>query len=367
MSNIIYIIVGARPNFIKIAPLIKEIKKQEIEYKLIHTGQHYDYKMSKIFFDELGIPEPDIHLNVGSASHAIQTAKIMIEFEKVLEKQKPSLVIVVGDVNSTIACALVAKKLFINIAHIEAGLRSFDMKMPEEINRILTDRISDLLFTTEESGQINLEREGIPSENIFFVGNIMIDTLMMNMEKAKNLNLLNTYSLKSKEYALLTLHRPSNVDIQENLEEIIKIIDCLKTKIKIFFPAHPRTIKNLKKYGILNKLDSPNIIISEPVGYLEFIYLISNAKLILTDSGGIQEEASFLKIPVITLRNSTERPITVEQGTNVIIGRDLELAKKYIKLIFTNQFKKGQNIEKWDGKTAQRIVSIIQKKIFMFP
>ena len=359
----IYLVVGARPNFIKIAPLIREIKRQEIDYKLIHTGQHYDYKMSKIFFDELGIPEPDIHLNVGSASHAIQTAKIMIEFEKVLEKQKPSLVIVVGDVNSTIACALVAKKLFINIAHIEAGLRSFDMKMPEEINRILTDRISDLLFTTEESGKINLEREGIPAENIFFVGNIMIDTLMANLEKAKNLNLLDKYGLKSKKYALLTLHRPSNVDIQENLEEIIKIIDYLKKKIKIFFPAHPRTIKNLKKYGILNELDSPNIIISEPVGYLEFINLIFNAKFILTDSGGIQEEASVLGIPILTLRENTERPITVNKGTNEIIGRDLELAKKYINQILLDKFKNGKEIDKWDGKTANRIVSVIIKKL----
>ena len=359
----IYLVVGARPNFIKIAPLIREIKRQEIDYKLIHTGQHYDYKMSKIFFDELGIPEPDIHLNVGSASHAVQTAKIMIEFEKVLEKPKPRLVIVVGDVNSTIACALVAKKLFIKIAHIEAGLRSFDMKMPEEINRILTDRISDLLFTTEESGKINLEREGIPVENIFFVGNIMIDTLMVNLEKAKKLNLLDKYGLKSKEYALLTLHRPSNVDIQENLEEIIKIIDYLKKKIKIFFPAHPRTIKNLKKYGILNELDSPNIIISEPVGYLEFINLIFNAKFILTDSGGIQEEASVLGIPILTLRENTERPITVNKGTNEIIGRDLELAKKYINQILLDKFKNGKEIDKWDGKTANRIVSVIIKKL----
>lgn len=363
MTKLIYLVAGARPNFMKIAPLIKEFQRVNIKFKLIHTGQHYDYNMSKIFFEDLGIPEPDIYLNVGSGTHAVQTAKIMIEFENVLIKEEPSLVVVVGDVNSTIACALVAQKLHIRIAHIEAGLRSFNREMPEEINRLLTDQISDFLFVTEKSGVRNLKREGVNIEKIFFVGNIMIDTLVMNLEKAKKLKQLEKYNLKKKDFALITLHRPSNVDVKENLEKMVKIIEVLQEKIKVFFPIHPRTKKNLEKFDLEKNFEDMNIILSNPIGYLEFLNLMMNSKLILTDSGGIQEEASYLKIPILTARQGTERPITVEEGTNVIIGNDLTKARKYIEQIISNTYKKGKDIEKWDGKAAERIVAILKKEL----
>lgn len=361
MSNLIFLIAGARPNFMKIAPLIKQFENNNIEFKLIHTGQHYDYNMSKVFFDNLGIPEPDIYLNVGSASHAVQTAKIMIEFEKVLLEEEPKLVIVVGDVNSTIACALVAKKLFIKVAHVEAGLRSFDFKMPEEINRILTDQISDYLFTTEKSGEINLRKEGISPEKIFFVGNIMIDNLLMNLERAKNINVLKKYNLEKKNYALITCHRPSNVDHKEDLEKIVEILSFIQEKIKIFFPVHPRTKKNLKKFELISNIKKANIIINEPVGFLEFSNLMLNSRFILTDSGGIQEEASYLNIPVLTLRKNTERPITVEKGTNTIVNKDFNKIKNHVNKILSNDYKNGQTIEKWDGQTAKRITKIIKE------
>ncbi|MFX1256317.1 MAG: non-hydrolyzing UDP-N-acetylglucosamine 2-epimerase [Promethearchaeota archaeon] len=364
MSKKIFIIAGARPNFMKIAPFIYELNKQNLEYKLIHTGQHYDYLMSKVFFDELGIPEPDIHLSVGSASHAVQTAKIMIKFEKVLLNEKPTLIVVVGDVNSTLACSLVAKKLHIKIAHIEAGLRSFDQNMPEEINRILTDQLSDFLFTTEKDATINLKREGINSNKIFFVGNIMIDNLIKNLEKAKNLKSFNKYHIKKKEYGLITIHRPSNVDNKEQLEKIFNIIDYIRTRIKIFFPIHPRTKATVKKFNLMNKMKKENLILSEPIGYLEFLNLMKNAKLILTDSGGIQEEASYLKIPTLTLRKNTERPITIEKGTNTIVDIDFEKAKTNINKILSNTYKKGHDIEKWDGNTSQRIVTILKERLF---
>ena len=359
----IYIVAGARPNFMKIAPLIKEFQKEKINFKLIHTGQHYDYNMSKVFFDDLGIPEPDVHLKVGSASHAVQTANIMIEFEKVLIKEEPSLVVVVGDVNSTVACALVAKNLHVKVAHIEAGLRSFNRKMPEEINRILTDQISDYLFTTEKSAALNLKREGISADKIFFVGNVMIDTLITNLEKAKKLNLLDKYNLKKNDYALITLHRPSNVDTKENLVKMLNILNFLQERVKVFFPIHPRTKKNLEKFDLENNIKDLNIVLSNPIGYLEFLNLMTNSKLILTDSGGIQEEASYLKVPILTARKGTERPITVDEGTNTIIGNDLAKAKKYVEEIISNKYKRGKNIEKWDGQTAERIVRIIKKNL----
>lgn len=360
----IYLVAGARPNFIKIAPLIQQLKIKNINYKFIHTGQHYDYNMSSIFFEDLEIPEPDIYLNVGSASHAVQTAKIMIEFEKVLLEDKPSIVIVVGDVNSTLACALVAKKLFIKVAHIEAGLRSFDQRMPEEINRILTDQISDYLFTTEKNAEINLKREGIDSEKIFFVGNIMIDNLIMNLDKAKKLEFIKKSNLQVNSYALITIHRPSNVDKKEDLEKVINILNYLQKKLKIVFPIHPRTRKNIEKFKLMDKIKTDNMILSEPVGYLEFLNLMFNSKLILTDSGGIQEEASFLKIPVLTLRENTERPVTIKKGTNTIIGKDFEKAKKYINKILSGRYKKGQDIEKWDGQTSERIIDILIENLF---
>ena len=364
MSKPIFLVAGARPNFMKVAPLIRQLNKKKLEFKLIHTGQHYDYEMSKIFFDGLGIPEPDIYLNVGSASHAVQTAKIMIEFEKIILKENPLLVIVVGDVNSTLACSLVAKKLDIKIAHVEAGLRSFDQRMPEEINRILTDQLSDFLFITEPSAEANLKREGIDQNKIFFVGNIMIDNLLMNLERAKGLNTLTKYNLNVKDYALMTIHRPSNVDNVANLKKIIEIIKYIQERMKVFFPIHPRTRKRLEEFDLEKNLISSNLILSEPIGYLEFLNLMLNSKLILTDSGGIQEEATYLKVPVLTLRENTERPITIEKGTNEIVGTDFKKIKNYISKILTDKYKKGQNIEKWDGKTSERIADIIEKKIY---
>ena len=363
MSNEIFIIGGARPNFMKIAPLIAEFKKEMIDFKLIHTGQHYDYNMSKIFFENLGITKPDFFLNVGSGSHAIQTAKIMIEFEKIILKEKPKLVIVVGDVNSTIACALVAKKIFIQVAHIEAGLRSFDLKMPEEINRKLTDQIADYLFITERSALNNLKKEGIDLKRVYFVGNIMIDNLLRNLEKAKQSGYFKTLDLDSKAFGLVTIHRPSNVDNVKDLKKVIEILDYLQTQIKIIFPVHPRTQKNLEKYNLREDINKSNIVLTEPLGYLEFLNLMINAKFILTDSGGIQEEASFLNIPILTLRRNTERPITIEKGTNTLIGNDIGKLKLHLDMILSNSYKCAQRIENWDGKTAQRIVKILKDKI----
>lgn len=363
MISYIFIIGGARPNFMKIAPLINEFRKQKIKFKLIHTGQHYDYNMSKIFFDNLGIPKPDYFLNVGSGSHAFQTAKIMIEFEKVILREKSKLIIVVGDVNSTIACALVAKKQFIEVAHIEAGLRSFDFKMPEELNRKLTDQIADYLFATERSALLNLKNEGIDSSKIFFVGNIMIDNLIRNLEEARSNNYYKELDLISGTYGLITIHRPSNVDKKKDLERVIEILNYIQSKIKIIFPIHPRTRKNLKKFDLENDLNKPNIILTDPLGYLEFLNLMINAKFILTDSGGIQEEASYLRIPILTLRKNTERPITVEKGTNTLISNDFNRLKIYLDQILSNSYKKGQDIEKWDGKTSERIVNIIKDKL----
>jgi len=362
MTKFIYLVAGARPNFMKIAPLIKEFQKEKIKFKLIHTGQHYDYNMSKIFFDDLGIPEPDIYLDVGSGTHATQTAKIMIEFEKILIKEEPQLVVVVGDVNSTLACALVAKKLLIKVAHVEAGLRSFNMKMPEEINRLLTDQISDFLFTTERSAKLNLIREGITEDKIFFVGNIMIDTLITNLKKAKELNLLERFKLVKNDYALITLHRPSNVDKKEDLKKMLDIIKILQEEVKVFFPIHPRTKKNLELFNLKEDIENMNVSLSKPVGYLEFLNLMVNSKLILTDSGGIQEEASFLKKPILTARQGTERPITVDEGTNTIIGNDIIKARDHINEILLDKYKKGKDIEKWDGQTAMRIVQVIKRK-----
>ena len=286
----------------------------------------------------------------------------MMKFEGFLLKDKPSLVIVVGDVNSTIACALVAKKLFIKLAHVEAGLRSFDQRMPEEINRLLTDRLSDFLFTTERSAEINLKREGIDSSKIFFVGNVMIDTLIMNMEKAKKLFYYKKFNLKKHTYALITVHRPSNVDLKKDLCITVEIINNMQDKINVVFPIHPRTKKNLIKHNLFDKILKKNITLVEPKGYLEFLNLMQNAKFILTDSGGIQAEASYLRIPVLTLRKNTESPITIEKGTNTLIGDDFNKLKIYLDRILKHSYKKGQDIEKWDGKTSQRIVEIIEDK-----
>ncbi len=385
------IIAGARPNFIKIAPLIKAIERHNENQKihkpgiiplLVHTGQHYDKEMSKVFFDELKIPRPDINLDIGSGGHGEQTGKIMIAFEKVVLVQKPDLVIVVGDVNSTIACAMVAAKLNIRVAHVEAGLRSLDRSMPEEINRILTDQISDFLFTHSPDANENLLKEGIPREKIFFVGNIMIDSLMLIsqynseskiLEKLKGI-LPQKWGEKG-EYALLTLHRPSNVDDKNVLERVLDCLVEISKEIPILFPIHPRTKKQIEGFGLEDKLTWLNedyqakngqgrnfLYALPPLGYLDFMALEKGAKVMFTDSGGTQEETTILGIPCITLRENTERPVTITEGTNTLVGNAPEKIKKVFKdAISTKQIEK--KVPKfWDGKTAERIVNILTSK-----
>ncbi|MBN2267751.1 MAG: UDP-N-acetylglucosamine 2-epimerase (non-hydrolyzing) [Candidatus Babeliaceae bacterium] len=357
-------VAGARPNFMKIAPLIKEMQKHpEIQPVLIHTGQHYDDKMSKFFFSDLQIPQPDIDLEVGSASHAVQTAKIMMAFEEVLLKEQPDLVVVVGDVNSTIGCALPAVKLNIPVAHVEAGLRSFDRSMPEEINRVLTDAISEYLFVTEPSGKENLLREGVPQDKIYFVGNVMIDTLLANKAKADQSLVLQTLNLRPQEYALLTLHRPSNVDVREIFLSILEALEEIQTHLPIIFPVHPRTRKRIAEFGLTARVDSMrNFRLTEPFGYLDFLKLMAEAKLMLTDSGGIQEETTILQIPCITLRENTERPITVQQGTNVIVGTNTERIIQESHNILNGKSLSAKMPDLWDGKAAERIVKILIEK-----
>jgi UDP-N-acetylglucosamine 2-epimerase (non-hydrolysing) len=358
-------VAGARPNFMKISPLIRELKKfPEFKPMIVHTGQHYDYEMSKLFFEELEIPEPDMNLEVGSASHAIQTAEIMKRFEKVVLEEKPDLVVVVGDVNSTIACALTSVKLGIRVAHVEAGLRSFDRTMPEEINRILTDTISDFLFTSEQSGNVNLKNEGIPDEKVYFVGNVMIDTLLRNREKSLSSKILDTLSLKPEAYAALTLHRPSNVDDQDTFKEILQALLKVQKSFKIVFPIHPRTkatLQAMKDSHLL--MNAENFIMTEPLGYLDFLRLMDNARFVLTDSGGIQEETTVLGIPCITLRKNTERPVTVSEGTNVIAGpyRD-KIIEESLKVIEGDK-SPGRIPEKWDGKASERIVKVLSERL----
>ena len=365
-------VVGARPNFMKIAPIHKAIQNHNAQYpasavhhQVCHTGQHYDEKMSKIFFKDLGLPEPDFYLGVGSGSHTEQTAKTMLEFEKVLLKEKPDLIIVVGDVNSTVACSLVASKLNIKIAHVEAGLRSYDRTMPEEINRILTDSISDFLFVTEQSGVNNLIKEGVSPEKIFFVGNVMIDSLVHNIPKSINSDIFSTLGLLNKKqvqpFVLITLHRPSNVDSKEYMNEFFEMLVRISEQRKIIFPLHPRTKKNLSENGLLENLNE-QIILTDPIGYVDFLALTRNAELIITDSGGIQEESTFLGIQCITVRNNTERPITVEVGTNQLIGTDLKKVEQTALDIFNGKVKYGKIPKLWDGKASERIIEILVQK-----
>lgn len=366
-------VVGARPNLMKIAALIKEMKQHpEITSILVHTGQHYDENMSKLFFPDLQLSQPDIYLGVGSDSQAVQTAKIMVGFEEVLLKENPDLVVVVGDVNSTIACALVAVKINIPVAHVEAGLRSFDRNMPEEINRILTDAISDYLFVTEKSGEVNLLIEGRPEENIFFVGNIMIDTLLKNKERSNRSEIQSKLNVKPRDYALLTLHRPSNVDIEEVFVEILEALEEVQNHIKIVFPVHPRTRKRIEEFDLakrFNFLCNKNqlgaarngFIMIDPLGYLDFLKLMSDAKFVFSDSGGIQEETTVLGVPCLTIRKNTERPVTVEEGTNVVVGTDKKIIIEESHKIINTYSDKGEIPYLWDGKAAQRIVEILFK------
>ncbi|MBU1626179.1 UDP-N-acetylglucosamine 2-epimerase (non-hydrolyzing) [bacterium] len=358
-------VAGARPNFMKIAPLINEMKKyDEFEPIIVHTGQHYDSRMSELFFDHLNIPSPDINLGVGSATHAVQTARIMMEYEPVILREKPLLTLVVGDVNSTIACSLVSVKLGVPVAHVEAGLRSGDRTMPEEINRILTDSISDYLFVTEESGIKNLKYEGIPEEKVFFVGNVMIDTLKSHQEKSDKSKILDILGLKKGEYTVLTLHRPSNVDNYDSFFEILNAIDYIQDRLTVVFPVHPRTrnqISVLKLGDLINKMS--NFVLSEPLGYLDFLKLMKESRFVLTDSGGMQEETTVLGIPCVTLRENTERPVTIYEGTNILAGtKSAGIINAANEILKNKEFKK--KIPKlWDGKAASRIIEILKNKL----
>lgn len=391
-------VVGARPNFMKIAPIMESIQAfnekappgRKIYQILVHTGQHYDQEMSKLFFEELRIPKPDINLNVGSASHAAQTAEIMKRFEKVCNNQKPTHILVVGDVNSTIACALVAAKLGIKIIHVEAGLRSFDRSMPEEINRVLTDAISDILFITEESARKNLIREGISGEKIHFIGNVMIDTLLKHKKRSEDSDILRKLGLDNgeqgvEEYAVLTLHRPSNVDVRPSLEGILNAIKVISYDRPVIFPIHPRTRSRIRQFGLEQEVSfdfSPSsipkggIYCIEPLGYLDFLCLTSHASLVLTDSGGIQEETTILGVPCVTIRENTERPVTLTHGTNVLAGTTKDDIIRAATLQ-TRRFRKEKESmgdftpgateslapPLWDGRASERLVRILVTKV----
>lgn len=372
----VILVCGARPNFMKIAPLLRAMQKfngeqgKFFEPILVHTGQHYDYEMSRVFFEDLELPEPDIYLGVGSGTHAEQTGRIMIELERVLFKEKPDLVIVVGDVNSTLAAALATVKLRISLAHVEAGLRINDIVIPEEVNRRLTDAISDYLFVPGSYAGDNLKREGIDEHKIFLVGNIMVDSLLFNAEKAKQRDVLIRWGLLKESYAVLTLHRQENVDDETALRSIISAVEQVSQHIPVIFPAHPRTQNNIKRFNLwknFTPLDEysvsgqllSGIHIVKPLGYLDFLNLEMNARLVMTDSGGIQAETTILNVPCLTLRSNTEWPITVTQGTNTLAGTEPERIKTEALRILNSETKQGNCPELWDGKTAERTVEIL--------
>ena len=352
----VIIVVGARPNFMKCAPIMEHMLIKKIDFKLVHTGQHYDKNMSDDIFLDLNIPKPDYHMKVGSGTHAAQTALIMKGFDHICDESNPKLVLVAGDVNSTLACALVASKKNIPIAHVESGLRSFDNSMPEEINRILVDRISDLLFVTEQSGIDNLIKEGISRDKIHFVGNSMIDSLIKVSQTIDNNNILNSFSIEKKNYCLVTLHRPSNVDGEKNIKKVVNILNKISKKLPILFPIHPRTKKQISSFDISL---SRKIIVCDALSYKVFVNLLANARIVFTDSGGIQEETTFFKTPCITYRENTERPITVKMGTNFLAGTDEKKVFNIFNQIMNGYEKSGKIPPKWDGKSGNRIASIV--------
>jgi UDP-N-acetylglucosamine 2-epimerase (non-hydrolysing) len=351
----IFHIVGARPNFMKVAPVLNALRtRKNVVQTLIHTGQHYDVNMSDVFFQQLGIPEPDVNLAVGSGSHAKQTAEIMIRLEPVILERQPDIALVYGDVNSTVATVLVCAKLGVRVGHVEAGLRSFDRAMPEEINRLVTDQLSDLLFTPSEDGNENLRREGIPAEKIFFVGNVMIDSLVRLLPAAQNGK---TNDLPER-YALVTLHRPANVDDSLRLKGILESLLEVNRDLSVVFPAHPRTRKRIEDFG----LNAGQLRVLDPLPYVDFLGLQSRATVVITDSGGIQEETTYLGVPCLTVRENTERPITVSMGTNVLVGRDREKLRAELSRVLSGKGKKGTVPPLWDGRAGERIADILVRQ-----
>jgi UDP-N-acetylglucosamine 2-epimerase (non-hydrolysing) len=358
MKAPIYLIAGARPNFIKLAPLVKALRTRgTVPFKIVHTGQHYDATMSRSFFDVLGIPDPDFNLEVGSGTHGVQTARIIERFEQLLTQQRPAAIVVFGDVNSTLACSVAAAKLLVPIVHVEAGLRSFDRTMPEEINRIVTDSLSALLFVTEQSGLENLQREGVAADRIRFVGNIMIDSLEAMMPIAMQQNLKVKYHLNGAPYALVTMHRPSNVDSPETLLRVLMTLNTIADRIGVFFPVHPRTREKMKS---LHFTPHEKLRLMEPVDYLDSLALQRHAKMILSDSGGMQEEAAHLGVPCLTMRENTERPVTIERGTSTLVGNDPQRIMRGVDAILSGEYKRGSKIPLWDGKSAGRIANELE-------
>lgn len=361
----IHLIAGARPNFMKIAPLVwaMDARTGDISYMIVHTGQHYDRAMSEVFFEELGIPQPDHHLGCGGGSHAEQTAKIMVAYEKLCLEEKPDIVVVVGDVNSTLACSIVAKKLHISVAHVEAGLRSGDREMPEEINRLVTDAISDLFFVTEPSGVEHLRREGQPESAIHFVGHVMVDNVIFQRDRLGKEGLPEGVSIAIKNahphYGVVTLHRPSNVDDPRTFAQIARALREIGAKLPLVFPVHPRTRQKMEKFGID---PGPNVTLLNPMAYMDFLNLWKDAAMVLTDSGGLQEETTALGVPCITLRENTERPITISDGTNILAGTDPAAILNAADEILAGRTKQGRRPELWDGKAAERIVEVLLRK-----
>ena len=366
MKKTLHLVAGARPNFMKIAPIVRALdaRRDAFRYQIVHTGQHYDREMSDVFFEELGIPKPDFHLEAGGGSHAEQTAKIMVAYEKICQEHRPDCTLVVGDVNSTLACSIVAKKLHIPVAHVEAGLRSGDMRMPEEINRLVTDSISDWFFVTEPSGRDNLLREGKPADRVFFVGHVMVDNLLYQREQLERAERggFESEALKARlgRYGVVTLHRPSNVDHPDTLAPIAGALREISAKLPLVFPVHPRTRGNLDKFG----LDlGPGVILTKPLSYMDFLNLWKDASLILTDSGGLQEETTALGIPCLTLRENTERPVTVDEGTNTMVGCDPAKIVAAAEGVLAGKGKAGQRPQFWDGKAAERIVNELWERL----
>lgn len=354
-------VAGARPNFVKVAPVLEAARRRaDVDARLVHTGQHYDERMSALFFEELGLPRPDADLGVGSATHAVQTARIMEAFDAFLDGFPADIVLVVGDVNSTIACGLVAVKRGVRLAHVEAGLRSRDWTMPEEINRVLTDRISDYLFITERSAEDNLRAEGIAAERVHFVGNVMIDTLLRHREKARARPVLRDLGLSARTYAACTLHRPSNVDTAQAAQNTVRALEALTARLPVVLPIHPRTEARFGDYGLLGRLRGlGNLVLVEPLGYLDFLALMDNARLVFTDSGGIQEETTVLGVPCLTFRENTERPITITQGTNRLVGLDPDRVAAAADDVLSGNGPAGRIPELWDGRAAERIVATL--------